>query len=46
MTTAEYVGLRSAIFRLIDPGGMGRFHVLAMARDAPVDPPLLGFGPT
>ena len=44
MTTAEYFALRSAIFRLIDPGGMGRFHVLAMARDAPVDPPLLGFG--
>ena len=44
MTTTEYFALRSAIFRLIDPGGMGRFHVLAMARDAPVDPPLLGFG--
>ncbi len=43
MTTVEYFALRSAIFRLIDPGGMGRFHVLAMARDAPVDPPLLGF---
>ena len=45
MTTTEYIALRSAIFRLIDPGGMGRFHVLAMARDAPVAPPLLGFGP-
>ncbi len=44
MTTAEYFALRSAIFRLIDPGGMGRFHVLAMARDAPIVPPLLGFG--
>ena len=44
MTAAEYFALRSAVFRLIDPGGMGRFHVLAMARDAPVDPPLLGFG--
>ncbi len=43
MTTAEYFALRSAVFRLIDPGGMGRFHVLAMARHAPVDPPLLGF---
>ncbi len=44
MTAAEYFALRAAVFRLIDPGGMGRFHVLAMARDAPVDPPLLGFG--
>ncbi len=44
MTPADYLALRSAIFRLIDPGGMGRFSVLAMARDASTDPPLLGFG--
>jgi hypothetical protein len=29
--------------RLIDPGGLGRFRVLMMARGAPVEPPLLGF---
>jgi hypothetical protein len=28
---------------LIDPGGLGRFRVLVMAKDAPVDPPLQGF---
>ena len=44
MSPADYLALRAAIFRLIDPGAMGRFSVLAMARDAPVDPPLLGFG--
>ncbi|HEV2529622.1 MAG TPA: SAM-dependent methyltransferase [Thermomicrobiales bacterium] len=44
MTPEDYLALRAGIFRLIDPAGMGRFSVLAMARDAPVDPPLLGFG--
>jgi SAM-dependent MidA family methyltransferase len=34
----EYLAARSAIFRLIDPGGMGRFGVLIMARNAPVSP--------
>lgn len=43
MTAQGYFALRSAVFRLIDPGGMGRFHVLSMARDAPTDPPLIGF---
>lgn len=46
LSAAEYFALRAAIFRLIDPGGMGRFSVLAMARDAPVDPPLIGFAPS
>jgi len=41
----EYLASRAAVFRLIDPGGMGRFGVLAMARAALVVPPLLGFGP-
>lgn len=40
----EYFATRAAIFRLIDPGGMGRFGVLIMAKDAPTDPPLLGLG--
>ena len=39
----EYLAARAAIFRLIDPGGMGRFGVLIMARAAPVSPPLRAF---
>jgi SAM-dependent MidA family methyltransferase len=39
----EYLAAQAAILRLIDPGGMGRFGVLIMARDAPVGPPLKGF---
>jgi hypothetical protein len=42
-TAPEYLSAQAAILRLIDPGGMGRFGVLIMARDAPVSPPLLGF---
>ena len=43
-TAAEYLATQAAVLRLIDPGGMGRFGVLIMARDAPVTPPLRGFG--
>ena len=43
VTTADYLGLRAGIFRLIDPGGMGRFSVLAMSHGA-LDTPLTGFG--
>ena len=32
----EYLAAQAATLRLIDPGGMGRFGVLIMARDAPV----------
>src|SRR5215211_312883 len=39
----EYLAAQAAILHLIDPGGMGRFGVLIMARDAPVGPPLKGF---
>ncbi len=42
-TLEEYLAAQAAILRLIDPGGMGRFGVLMMARDAPVTPPLRGF---
>ena len=48
-TAAEYVAAQAATIRLIDPGGMGRFRALLMARDAPVEPPLRGLrerGPT
>ncbi len=42
-TAADYYAAQAAVLRLIDPGGMGRFGVLAMARDAPVAPPLRAF---
>lgn len=44
-TTAvdDYYRAQAAVFRLIDPAGMGRFQVLGLAKDAPLDPPLLGF---
>ena len=34
---AEYYAAQAAVLRLIDPAGMGRFGVLFMARDAPID---------
>ena len=43
ITVQDYLATQQAVIRLIDPGGMGRFGVLAMARDAPVEPPLAGF---
>jgi len=49
LSAPEYLATRAAVLRLIDPGGMGRFGVLMMARDAPVEPPLRAFaerGPT
>ncbi|MBA2470575.1 MAG: SAM-dependent methyltransferase [Chloroflexia bacterium] len=44
-TTAvdEYYRAQAAVYRLIDPGGMGRFRVLGLAKDVPLDPPLRGF---
>jgi SAM-dependent MidA family methyltransferase len=42
-TLPDYLAAQAAVARLIDPGGMGRFGVLVMARDAPVSPPLRGF---
>lgn len=41
-TAADYLAAQAAVLRLIDPGGMGRFGVLIMAQDAPIDPPLRG----
>jgi SAM-dependent MidA family methyltransferase len=43
VTVEEYVATQQAAIRLIDPGGMGRFGVLVMARGAPAEPPLRGF---
>jgi SAM-dependent MidA family methyltransferase len=42
-TLPEYLAAQAATLRLIDPGGMGRFGVLIMARRAPISPPLRGF---
>ncbi len=41
-TLPDYLRAQAAVLRLIDPGGLGRFGVLIMAKDAPTDPPLLG----
>ncbi len=41
-SVADYLAAQAAVYRLIDPGGLGRFGVLLMAKDAPVDPPLRG----
>ena len=38
-----YLETRSAVVRLVDPGAMGRFRVLAFGRDVPTAPPLAGF---
>ncbi|MFT4040336.1 MAG: SAM-dependent methyltransferase [Thermomicrobiales bacterium] len=38
----EYMAAQAAVLRLIDPGSLGRFGVLLMARCAPVEPPLRG----
>jgi SAM-dependent MidA family methyltransferase len=41
-SVADYFAAQAAVFRLIDPGGLGRFGVLLMAKTAPVEPPLRG----
>jgi SAM-dependent MidA family methyltransferase len=41
----DYLTERGAVLALIDPGGMGRFGVLAQGRDLAPPAPLLGFGP-
>jgi SAM-dependent MidA family methyltransferase len=41
-TMEEYLAAQAAVLRLIDPGSLGRFGVLLMARSAPVEPPLRG----
>ncbi len=41
MSYQEYVGVRSAVIRMIDPAAMGRFGVLVLGRDVPASP-LLG----
>lgn len=43
LTVEDYLAAKAAIIRLIDPGGLGRFSVLGMARALDLDPPLTGF---
>lgn len=44
-TTLEgYLAVRSALMRLLDPGAMGRFRVMAFARGWAAGPPLAGLG--
>jgi SAM-dependent MidA family methyltransferase len=38
----DYLSAQAVVLRLIDPGGLGRFGVLLMAKNAPIDPPLIG----
>lgn len=38
----DYLSAQAVVLRLIDPGGLGRFGVLLMAKNAPVGPPLIG----
>ena len=40
-----YLETRSAVIRMIDPGAMGRFRVVAFGRGIAADPPLAGFRP-
>jgi len=42
MTFDEYVALRSAVIRMIEPGAMGRFRVLILGRNVPAKEPLIG----
>ena len=38
-----YYETQGAVMRLIDPGGLGRFRVLGLAMNAPIEPVLRGF---
>ncbi|HEV2128066.1 MAG TPA: SAM-dependent methyltransferase [Thermomicrobiales bacterium] len=40
-----YHRAQAAVFRLIDPGGLGRFRVVGLAKNAPLDPLPTGFTP-
>ncbi len=41
-TMEDWLAVRSALGRLLDPRAMGGFRVCVLARDLPVDPPLAG----
>jgi SAM-dependent MidA family methyltransferase len=38
-----YVNAREAVLHLMDPRGLGRFRVLGLAKNVPLEPPLRGF---
>ena len=42
-TLEDYLAVRSALMRLLDPVAMGRFRVMGFGRDWPDGPPLSGF---
>lgn len=42
-TLQEYLSVRSAVMRLLDPAAMGRFRVMAFGRGLPPDMSLAGF---
>lgn len=42
-TLEDYLAVRSALMRLLDPAAMGRFQVMGFGRDWPDGPPLAGF---
>ncbi|HEX5467042.1 MAG TPA: SAM-dependent methyltransferase [Candidatus Limnocylindrales bacterium] len=44
MSADRYRSARAALRDLLDPRRLGRFEVLVLARDAPLDPPLRGLG--
>lgn len=43
ITIEVYYRAQAAVYRLIDPGGMGRFRVLGLSRGVEGGPPLTGF---
>ena len=43
-TIEDYLAVRSALLRLLDPAAMGRFRVMAFGRGWPDGPPLVGLG--
>ena len=43
-TMEDYLAVRSALVRLLDPAAMGRFRVMAFGRGWPDGPPLAGLG--
>ena len=43
-TIEDYLAVRSALLRLLDPAAMGRFRVMAFGRDWPAGSELAGFG--
>jgi SAM-dependent MidA family methyltransferase len=45
MDMEEYLRAQTAVIRLIDPSGLGRFRVVGLAKGAPLEPLPTGFTP-